>query len=64
MNLKATLRKAVIANAIFPVYAGSALHNKGVQLVLDGVVDYLPAQLTFQQPRVLMKIQSKKLMPS
>ena len=41
--LKATLRNAVIANAIFPVYAGSALHNKGVQLVLDGVVDYLPA---------------------
>lgn len=42
-ELKKTLRKAVIANAIFPVYAGSALHNKGVQLVLDGVVDYLPS---------------------
>lgn len=42
-ELKKTLRKAVIANAIFPVYAGSALKNKGVQLVLDGVVDYLPA---------------------
>ena len=41
--LKATLRKAVIANQIFPVYAGSALKNKGVQLVLDAVVDYLPA---------------------
>lgn len=42
-ELKKTLRKAVIANAIFPVYAGSALKNKGVQLVLDAVVDYLPA---------------------
>jgi elongation factor G len=42
-ELKKTLRKAVIANEIFPVYAGSALKNKGVQLVLDGVVDYLPA---------------------
>ncbi|HEX8993926.1 MAG TPA: elongation factor G, partial [Candidatus Paceibacterota bacterium] len=42
-ELKALLRKAVIANDIFPVYAGSALHNKGVQLVLDAVVDYLPA---------------------
>ncbi len=42
-ELKATLRKAVIANQIFPVYAGSALKNKGVQLVLDAVVDYLPA---------------------
>ncbi len=41
--LKKTLRKAVIANELFPVYAGSALKNKGVQLVLDGVVDYLPA---------------------
>jgi len=41
--LKKVLRKAVIANEIFPVFAGSALKNKGVQLVLDAVVDYLPA---------------------
>ncbi len=41
--LKATLRRAVIANKIFPVYTGSALKNKGVQLVLDAVVDYLPS---------------------
>ncbi len=44
-DLKKTLRKAVIANAIFPVYTGSALKNKGVQLVLDAVVDYLPSPL-------------------
>lgn len=43
--LKATLRKAVIANQIFPVYTGSALKNKGVQHVLDAVVDYLPSPL-------------------
>jgi len=43
--LKANLRKAVINNEIFPVYAGSALKNKGVQLVLDAVVDYLPSPL-------------------
>ena len=42
-TLKKTLRKAVIANDIFPVFAGSALKNKGVQLVLDAVIDYLPA---------------------
>ena len=42
-TLKKTMRKAVIDNAIFPVFAGSALKNKGVQLVLDAVVDYLPA---------------------
>lgn len=44
-DLKKTLRKAIIANEIFPVYAGSALKNKGVQLVLDAVVDYLPSPL-------------------
>lgn len=43
--LKATLRKASLAVKIIPVFAGSALKNKGVQLVLDGVVDYLPSPL-------------------
>src|SRR3989344_842315 len=44
-TLKKTLRRAVIANKIFPVLCGSALKNKGVQLVLDAVVDYLPSPL-------------------
>ena len=42
-ELMVTLRKAVLANQLFPVMTGSALKNIGVQLVLDGVVDYLPA---------------------
>lgn len=42
-KLKELLRKAVIANEIFLVYTGSALKNKGVQMLLDAVVDYLPA---------------------
>ncbi|MEX2405469.1 MAG: elongation factor G, partial [Candidatus Paceibacterota bacterium] len=42
-ELKAALRTAVIANEVVPVYTGSALKNKGVQLVLDAVVDFLPA---------------------
>jgi elongation factor G len=44
-DLKKVLRKAVIENKIFPVMTGSALKNKGVQLVLDAVVDYLPSPL-------------------
>ena len=42
-ELKTALRKAVIGNALIPVFTGTALRNKGVQLVLDAVVDYLPA---------------------
>lgn len=44
-ELKKVIRKAVIANKIFPVFTGSALKNVGVQLVLDAVVDYLPSPL-------------------
>ncbi|KKS30495.1 MAG: Elongation factor G [Parcubacteria group bacterium GW2011_GWA2_43_11] len=44
-ELKALLRKAVIGNKVFPVYCGSALKNKGVQPVLDAVVDYLPSPI-------------------
>ncbi|HUO50314.1 MAG TPA: elongation factor G [Candidatus Paceibacterota bacterium] len=44
-TLKKLLRKAVIANEIFPVMTGSSLKNKGVQLILDAVVDYLPSPL-------------------
>ncbi len=44
-TLKPILRKAVIENKIFPVLTGSALKNKGVQLVLDSVVDFLPSPL-------------------
>ncbi len=44
-ELKKILRKAVIGNHIFPVFTGSALKNKGVQLVLDAVVEYLPSPL-------------------
>ncbi|HVN26119.1 MAG TPA: elongation factor G [Candidatus Paceibacterota bacterium] len=42
-DLKKTLRKAVIANTIVPVLTGSALKNKGVQFMLDAVIDYLPS---------------------
>ena len=41
--LKKVLRKATIDNNLVPVFCGSALKNKGVQLILDAVVDYLPS---------------------
>ncbi len=44
-ELKAALRKAVISTKLIPVLVGTALRNKGVQLVLDAVVDYLPSPL-------------------
>lgn len=44
-ELKAALRKGVIACEVNPVLCGTAYRNKGVQLVLDAVVDYMPSPL-------------------
>ncbi|KAA0205973.1 elongation factor G [Candidatus Uhrbacteria bacterium] len=44
-EMKSGLRKAVIANQIYPILCGSALKNKGVQFLLDAVVEYLPSPL-------------------
>jgi len=44
-ELKAGIRQATIANQLVPVYTGASLRNKGVQPVLDGVVDFLPNPL-------------------
>lgn len=42
-ELKAAIRKATLSVEFYPVFCGSAFKNRGVQLLLDGVVDYLPA---------------------
>ncbi|EFM39812.1 translation elongation factor G [[Eubacterium] yurii subsp. margaretiae ATCC 43715] len=42
-ELKAALRKAVIATTINPVFCGTSYRNKGVQLLLDAIVEYMPA---------------------
>ena len=42
-EIKACIRKATIDGVFHPVFCGSAYKNKGVQLLLDGVIDYLPS---------------------
>ena len=42
-DLKKVIRKATIANEIVPVFCGTAYRNKGVQPLLDAIVDYMPA---------------------
>jgi elongation factor G len=44
-EIKQALRKGTISGAIMPLLCGSAFKNKGVQLLLDAVVDYLPAPI-------------------
>ncbi|KAG2606157.1 hypothetical protein PVAP13_4NG175500 [Panicum virgatum] len=44
-QLKAAIRRATVARKFIPVYMGSAFKNKGVQPLLDGVLDYLPCPL-------------------
>lgn len=44
-DLKAAIRRATIANKFIPVAGGSAFKNKGVQFLMDAVIDYLPSPL-------------------
>jgi elongation factor G len=44
-QLATALRSGTIANRLFPVFCGAALRNKGIQPVLDGIIDYLPSPL-------------------
>ena len=50
-ELKAALRRATISGEVTPVYCGSALKNKGVQPLLDAVVDFLPSPLDIAEVR-------------
>ncbi len=47
-EIKAALRKATISNEIVPVVCGSSYKNRGVQKLLDAIVDYMPALPTLQ----------------
>jgi len=50
-ELRASLRKSTIALKLFPVVVGTAFKNKGVQPLLDAVVDYLPSPLDVPETR-------------
>jgi elongation factor G len=59
-QLIAVLRRATISNQLFPVLCGSSLHNKGVQTLLDAIVDYLPSPLDVPPPiRLSVDAESK-----
>ncbi|BBN95821.1 elongation factor G, fusA [Deinococcus grandis] len=57
-QLVAALRKGTIEKRIFPVLCGSALKNKGVQLLLDAVIDYLPSPL--EVPAIKGKVEDSE----
>ena len=57
-TLKAAIRRATIANKFVPVAGGSAFKNKGVQALLDAVVDYLPSPLEAKQATVTSTISN------
>ena len=50
-EIKASIRKRTIANEVVPVYCGSAFKNKGVQAVLDGILDFLPSPIDIPDVR-------------
>jgi elongation factor G len=56
-DIKAAIRRLTVTNRIVPIVCGSALRNKGIQLVLDAVVDYLPSPLD-KPPLKVMNIDT------
>lgn len=59
-ELKKTLRKAVIAYKIVPVFCGTSLRNKAVQPVLDAIVDYLPSPVDLKEVKGINPITQKE----
>jgi elongation factor G len=50
-KIKETIRKAVLAEKFYPVFCGSAYKNKGIQLLLNGVIDYLPSPMEIPEAK-------------
>jgi len=60
-ELKSALRKAIIANKATPVYCGSSLRNKGVQPLLDAIIDYLPSPIEIPPVRGFIPNKEKEV---
>ncbi len=60
-RVKAALRKATIACKVFPVFCGTSFKNKGVQLLLDGVIDYLPSPAELAPVKGLSPLNEKEI---
>jgi elongation factor G len=58
-DIKRCIRKGTIALDFFPTYCGSAFKNKGIQLVLDAVVDYLPSP-TEVKPQPIVDLEGNE----
>ncbi|MGC8764615.1 MAG: elongation factor G [Brevinematia bacterium] len=61
-EIKSGLRKLVVECELFPVICGSALKNKGVQLLLDAVIDYLPSPLDIPPAKATLKNEGKEVL--
>ncbi|HXS14793.1 MAG TPA: elongation factor G, partial [Candidatus Saccharimonadales bacterium] len=66
-DLRKALRAAVIAYKLVPIYAGTSLRNKGVQPLLDAVIDYLPSPVDLGEVKGLnpktQETETRKLVP-
>ncbi|WP_338988010.1 elongation factor G [Spiroplasma endosymbiont of Dasysyrphus albostriatus] len=60
-EIKTVIRKATIAAEFFPVLCGSAFKNKGVKLMLDAVIDYLPSPLDVPAIKGILPVSSKEV---
>ena len=66
-QLKAALRRAVIGYKLVPIYAGTSLRNKGVQPLLDAVLDYLPSPVDLKEVKGINpktnEVETRQLVP-
>ena len=62
--LQAAIRRATISRKFCPVFLGSAYHNRGVQPLLDGVIEYLPSPHEVENHALDLKNEEAKVMLS